>query len=242
MFSKYVDNGLDLNKDKHCDIEGWFVDKDGHHKPILRDRGMAKFDKAFKNRYDLLEIIDSFDAKSKLGDTEINSLHTYSLNEEDNYLSSPNVNKYLRENNRYDSRINERIKQIDFIINSYTLKKDINVFRGISIKNGEKYIKDFMSLKPGNWFYDSGFTSTSYSEDKAIEYGMLNSNNFIFFDITLRKGTHCVPLFKDDNTSNKEEFEILLGRKQKFTVKRVETLKASDSSYIHYIKVESRRC
>ena len=79
MYNKYIDNGIDLNKDRHCDIEGWFVDNEGHHKPVLRDRGMAKFDKAFKNRYDLYEIVNSFDAKSKLGDTDIDSLHTYSL-------------------------------------------------------------------------------------------------------------------------------------------------------------------
>ena len=241
MYNKYIDNGIDLNKDRHCDIEGWFVDKDGHHKPVLRDRGLAKIDKAFLNRYDLLDIINSFDAKSRLGETEIDSLHTYSLNEEDNYLSSPNVNKYLREEAKKDERLEKRIKQLDHIVNSYTLKKDINVFRGVSIKDGERYIKDFMSLRPGNWFFDDGFTSTSYSQDKAIEYGMLNNKNFIFFDITLRKGTHCVPLFKDNKTSKEDEFEILVGRRQKFTVKKVERIKSSDSSYIHYIKVESRR-
>lgn len=240
VYRSFIDNGIDLNKDRHCDIEGWFVDKEGHHKPVLRDRGLAKLDKAFKNRYDLYEIVSSFDAKIKLGDLEIDLLHTYTLNEDGNYLSSPTVNKYLRENGRNEKRLNERIRQLDFILDGYTLKRDLNVFRGISIIDGKDYINDFLKLKPGMKFHDLGFTSTTYSQEKAIEYGLKDSKSFIFLDITLKKGSHCIPLFKN-LTSEKEEFEILLKRKQIFIVKKVQTLKDKDSSYIYYIKVESSR-
>jgi hypothetical protein len=76
--------------------------------------------------------------------------------------------------------------------------------------------------------------------ETALRYGLEKSKSFIFMDITLSKGTHCMPLSKENKSSENEEFEILLKRKQVFRIDRVEKKYYNDKKdFILYIKMES---
>lgn len=234
---KYIDTGNDLNKDKHCDIDGWFVDKQGNHRPVIR---MIKSDlerKISNPQFYHLDIPNYFDMTGKLGGVELNPLYIYSLDDNNVDLSSPNLNKYLRESKKGDSNKDKRIRELDYLINSSTIKKDINVYRGISLISYKQYVRDILKLKVGDIYSDKGFLSTSHSARVAVDYALKSSPNIIIFEITLKKGTHGMPLFKEAGSTQKEEYEILLKRNQKFVVENIVVNEKRHS--VVYIKLRS---
>ena len=50
-FNYFIDKGNDWNNDGHCDIEGWFVDDKGHHRPVIRKLGDYKSYKVLHRKY-----------------------------------------------------------------------------------------------------------------------------------------------------------------------------------------------
>ena len=238
-FNYFIDKGNDWNNDGHCDIEGWFVDDKGHHRPVIRKLGDYKSYKVLHRKYLPDDLDKRLVGKGKFGNVDLSPLYVYSLNDPSEELSSPNLNNYLRKNKNGNSKVEKRIREIDYLIKSFTVSQEINVYRGISVIDAP-YIKELLGLKKGLYYYDDGFTSTSHSMETALRYGLEKSKSFIFMDITLSKGTHCMPLSKENKSSENEEFEILLKRKQVFRIDRVEKKYYNDKKdFILYIKMES---
>ena len=233
-----IDNGNDWDHDGPCDIEGWFVDKDGYHRPVIRRVESEKVKKALGAKYPPFDVPGYFDMNGSLGKVELDSLYTYTLNDTNDDLSSPNLNSYLRKGLKNDKEKDKRIREIDYLINSSILKKDLNVFRGISMVRGKEHVEELINIKEGAIYYDHGFTSTSYSQEIAIGYGLEKSKDMIFLDIRLKKGTKGMPLFEWDKTSRKNEYEILLKRGQKFKVEEKKIAKNGDKTIV-YIRLRS---
>lgn len=234
---QYIDAGNDLNNDKHCDLDGWFVDKNGNHRPVIRKITTAKELHLSNPKFKDVDVASYFDMNGSLGGIELNPLYVYSLDDQNIDLSSPNLNKYLRESGKNDSAKDKRIREIDCLINSSTLKKDLEVYRGVPLDFKKAYIKDILKLRPGDIYEDKGFLSTSHSQKVAVSYATKGSKDIIFFEINLKKGTHGMPLFKSIGSSDKEEFEILLKRNQKFVVENI--LAGEKTSKIVYVKLRS---
>ncbi len=237
MNKVYIDSGNDWNEDNHCDLDGWFVDKDGHHRPIIRRIKTESEIKIASPKFLSLDIASYFDINGTIGNVELSPLYIYTLDDENIDLSSPNLNRYLRGHENNDEQKDKRIRELDYLINSSKTKKPINVYRGMTLDYNKGYIKKILKLKSGDIYSDNGFMSTSHSQEIAVKYAMKNGNNIVFFDISLDKGTKAFPLFKENGSSEKQEYEVLLKRNQKFVVEKIT---ASDKeNIIVYIKLRS---
>jgi len=127
-----IDSGYDLNKDKHCDIEGWFVDKNGHHRPVLKE--LAKNRIPFGSElYKESEITNCFNISGDYYGRSLNSLYVYSINDDNDELSSPTLNKMLRGLMHPTYSAIKRIMEIDSLIKLSKTKQELTVFRGLKI-------------------------------------------------------------------------------------------------------------
>ena len=226
--SQYIDTGIDYNRDNHCDIEGYFLNKEKSHKGILR-KGNEKslvLKKKLEEEFDLdyNPQIFYFPTLREL-ELYVPYLKRYSLNNENDSYSSPRINRILRNGYRYfDIATNKTIWNLDMATKMFKTKKDMYVFRGIGGVIGfDNYLLKIARLKIGDEYSDNAFLSTSTNLFSACKFADAGKNDLVvILKMKLPSGTECVPIM----CNNKKENEILLGRDKHFRIIK------KDSSYV----------
>lgn len=132
------------------------------------------------------------------------------------------MNGYARTGNPMEHLWNEGIgskeelqKHVDTLDNLVKtvppLAQDTTLYRGVS----GKLSSELRSLQPGDSFTDKGFSSTSYDQDVAKQFGIWG----LVVVINAPKGTKALDI--DKLFDEPSESEVLLPRNTKFTVDSV---------------------
>lgn len=225
----FIDTGNDWNKDKHCDIEGYFVSKEGTHKAIHYKYDDVK-EKYNKHRYTNDHIYKTLIPSTDTTLLDLLPLTRYCADDEKDILSSPSINQYLRYSEKRDDYImNKQIKKLDNIIKYFTLTKPLVVYRG-ELLNNKPWAEKIKNLKVGDIFKRNEYVSTSFDIPSCATY-IFNKGEKVkycaFYEIELKAGTNAVHITKEirnmpNSKTNKEkidEHEILLGKGNIFRVK-----------------------
>ncbi len=231
-----LDIGYDFNKDKHCDLDGWFVNNNGNHKPVIRERTNFIDAKLKDPSYTPNELNNHFCAYGNYYGYKLSALNEYSLNDDEIELSSPNINNALRNSNINSLKLAERISHLDELISHFTIKDELVVYRGIPLSTNIPI--EMLKLKENDIYYDKAFMSTSYSMPHAVNYGLGGNIGMIFIQIKLKKNTNAVPIF-ESIAGKKDENEILINRGQKFVVKKRLCSKVKNNKYLIFYEMET---
>lgn len=119
------------------------------------------------------------------------------------------INRDLRnETYRDDERVKKDVENIDNAINkSPGVPENVVVYRGISAE-------DDPGFEVGSTFVDRGYTSTSFDDGVASEFG----------DVVIRVMVPAgAPAIYMDAFNDSDEFELLLPRNTEFTVRGITT-------------------
>ncbi len=214
-----IDYGNDFNKDKHCDLDGWFVDKDGFHVPVALSPEDKRNVLLKKTKYYTFSIPGKYRSYGYNTSIDVSVFKEYSENDPNNIFSSPNINKQLR-SGQIDYNVRERIYQLDAVMNKFVFGEKIQVYRGMGIDINEKHLSRYVHLREGDVITEKSFTSTSYSFERACFYAT-QKNKFctIVFEIDIYPGVKGVPLFvKNGSAGSGFEHEIVLERDLRFKV------------------------
>lgn len=219
--SIYVDTGIDYNKDNHCDIEGYFLNKDKMHKPICRHDNVKSVSLREKiaREFSLIYDDEHFDTPFFVAKEWERALYNYPLNDERKFDSSPLINHMLRNGSTITENITRiAVRNLDMATNAFTLRKDMYVFRGIGGSFfGPKYLLRLAQKNIGDVVVDQAFLSTSTSLFKACDFCDFDNENVdlaVIYKMKLKKGSKCAPIY----VNNKQESEILLPRCKRFRI------------------------
>lgn len=233
-----------MDKDRHCDICGKFVDENGEHNITITN---------LSDLFDLEETKDLnmsyYENNLPLNGQEIDAIYNYATNKKSNPLSSPSINKYLRNiRNDYDpyyldERV-EEINKIDNAINKFKLNKDIHVYRAYGLPKEEGIlhmeIYSFFLQENGITTYeDYGFLSTSTHKKGALAYfnsALKDNDVIVLLDIHVSKGTRCLPVQLNKNmVSNTKDFEVLFPRQTQIKVQNIIKFKYQNK-YVYILR------
>lgn len=234
----FVDYGNDWNNDKHCDIEGWFVNGNGNHRARSQEVSNKVEAKITAHTFGVLEIMDYFDIHSGTLEDSIKAAFTnYSYDDKGKRFGADEINNYCRFYRECDRELEDRISILSKTINETRIKKDLKVYRAISLK-APSFTKKVVNLKVGDVFSDAGFMSTSFSPFSAMEYVKKFNCPYSIFEISVKSGTNCYPLDRVFFSTKKEEHEILFDRNTKLLVKDKYITKDNNNKFVVVYRME----
>ncbi|WP_081484486.1 ADP-ribosyltransferase [Candidatus Arthromitus sp. SFB-mouse] len=136
---------------------------------------------------------------------EIKSIRKYSL------VDYKKINRFLLGEPKQNTKLEEKIKNIDSAIAKYNLEDDIIVYRGTE----RKYYED---LNEDDIIQEKVYYSTSLSKEVAEQFVIdrKNPSDGILVEIRAPKGSNV--LYIGNNGSFEFEQEMLIGRNTKYKV------------------------
>lgn len=136
---------------------------------------------------------------------EIKSIRKYSL------VDYKKINRFLSGETKQNTKLEEKIKNIDSAIAKYNLEDDIIVYRGTE----RKYYED---LNEDEIIQEKVYYSTSLSQEVAEQFVIdrKNPSDGILVEIRVPKGSDV--LYIGNNGSFELEQEMLIGRNTKYKV------------------------
>ncbi|MCQ2742292.1 MAG: ADP-ribosyltransferase [Bacilli bacterium] len=230
---QFIDRGYDANQDKHCDLDGWFVNRRGHHAPHELNVNIAN-SKGLLIPEDMKRTIhDSFYNIWPPSIDQKNAVRIYTKNDSISFSSGP-LNHALRNGFLTRDQVVQEYK-IEKAIQRYVVKKDITVFRGISGKRHDPKLRYLIEAQKGDVIMDKAFVSTTISIAHATTFAK-NVEDFdlsIMMEIRLKKGDVAAPT-EQLTAYHQNEYEILLNNRQKMKVleKDVDRIKGKTLVYL----------
>ena len=121
------------------------------------------------------------------------------------------INRFLSGEPKQNTKLEEKIKNMDSAIAKYNLEDDIIVYRGTD----RKYYED---LNEGDIIQEKVYHSTSLSQEVAEQFVIdrKNPSDGILVEIRVPKGSNV--LYIGNNGSFEFEQEMLIGRNTKYKV------------------------
>ena len=121
------------------------------------------------------------------------------------------INRFLSGEPKQNTKLEEKIKNMDSAIAKYNLEDDIIVYRGTD----RKYYED---LNEGDIIQEKVYYSTSLSQEVAEQFVIdrKNPSHGILVEIRVPKGSNV--LYIGNNGSFEFEQEMLIGRNTKYKV------------------------
>lgn len=241
LMSNIFENGIDLNKDGHCDLCGKFVDIDGHHN--LNNDFKTQIANIVSTQENINDKLD-YTSKYLMSRESSIAVKKYATNDLNNIDSSIYINLYLRD--MYDfsqkSRIflDETISKLDKAF-QYTVKEQFYVYRGISINRNCSLYKQLINIQTNGLTFandligEKGYLSTSINHKTAIDYLKASIKNHevgVFMKLMAGKNTKCVPLFFfDELVSNPWDKEVLFPRSSQIYIIKCYHYKTKNKEY-----------
>lgn len=121
------------------------------------------------------------------------------------------INRFLSGEPKQNTKLEEKIKNMDSAIAKYNLEDDIIVYRGTD----RKYYED---LNEGDIIQEKVYYSTSLSQEVAEQFVIdrKNPSEGILVEIKVPKGSNV--LYIGNNAAFESEQEMLIGRNTKYKV------------------------
>lgn len=153
------------------------------------------------------------------------------------YSIGTELNTAIRQNNLSQFGVQMRDGIIN-AINKFKLPKELKVYRGISIKESEFYIKFNTAHEFNSEIIGSLICSTSRKLERAI-YGAnknISGNIPIVFEIDLPKGYHALPV--EAIAKDYQEQEVILNA-PRYTISKIENWHWNDFNFKKiYVKIK----
>ena len=229
------ETGIDCNRDRHCDLCGWFVDPDENHRARrIRRKGAweerpewAKEDHHLESmaaeEFAAYYLIDSPYSKLDWIKERHKAILAYSENSRSG-VSCPAINGYLRsgkvQGGLAESDIASAAASMDSSISQFVLGRAVTLYRGMSFDPGARLLKEFdrdleailETDKPAS-FVDRGFMSLTRDLETMGAYASQDRPSIchVYMSVTIEKGTAAMPLsFSKGTAANMDDKEVLL--------------------------------
>ena len=229
------ETGIDCNRDRHCDLCGWFVDtKENHMARRIRRKGeweerpeWAKEDHHLEmmsaEEFASYYLIDSPYSKLGWNKDEHKAIFAYSENSLSG-VSCPAINGYLRSGtvpkDLAKSDIASAVASMNSSISRFVVGRTVTLYRGMSFDRGARLLKEFdrdleamlETDKPAS-FVDKGFLSATRSVETMGAYASMNRGGIchVYMSVTIEKGTAAMPLsFARGTAAKQNDKEVLL--------------------------------
>ncbi len=232
---RVYETGIDDNRDRHCDLCGWFVNEYERHRARLMHSEGARAEKLdwlltdfhleemSAEMFSTIFIRDNPYSRRDWNSREYIPIWTYSQNLPD-FFSCPAINNYLRYGIVPDgfatSRLDCRVQEMNLLIGRFVVNKPITLYRGMHFNPGDAYLgfldDAFKAMKTTGKpveFVEKGFMSTSRSLETAKSYALTTDSTqcHVYMSVTLEKGVAAMPLSHTrGTTAKKNDKEVLL--------------------------------
>jgi len=262
------ETGIDENKDKHCDICGWFVNPYDRHqaRPVMLplseilDPKWVDMDWHLE-RISAIEFAEEFIRDCPYSEPDYDKrkyadILRYSRNRDDE-LSCVVIQRYLR-NDIVTSGYGEKeicttIARMQLSICQFEVAKTITLYRGMSFDPGDPYLADLDGAyeawrrtgKPVKML-EKGFLSLTRSADAMNIYADDGNGgkHHVYIAATLDKGTCAMPLSKRMGTAaNGIDKEVLLPFGTEYHIIDMNRVPNGDGTYDYrmHILITDRR-
>jgi hypothetical protein len=233
------ETGIDCNRDRHCDLCGWFVDpKENHRARRIRRKGAweekpewAKEDHHLEmmpaEEFAAYYLVDSPYSKLGWNKDEHKAIFAYSENSLRG-VSCPAINRFLRNGtvpkDLAESDIASAVASMNSSISRFVLGRIVTLYRGMSFDRGARLLKEFdrdleailETDKPAS-FVDKGFMSLTRDLETMGIYASQGRPSVchVYMSVTIEKGTEAMPLsFSKGTAANMDDKEVLLRSSQ----------------------------
>ena len=232
---RVYETGIDDNRDRHCDLCGWFVNEyERHRARLMRSEGTRAekldwlltdfhLEEMSAEMFSTVFIRDNPYSRRDWNSCEYIPIWTYSKNSPD-MLSCVAINNYLRYGIVPDgfatSRLDCRVHEMNLLIGRFVVNKPITLYRGMHFNPGDAYLgflddayRTMQTTKRPEKFVEKGFMSTSRSLETAKDYASSKSPKVcrVLISVTLEKGVAAMPLSHTRGTAaKKNDKEVLL--------------------------------
>ena len=227
--------GIDDNRDRHCDLCGWFVNEyERHRARLMCSRGSREerpewsvsdhhLERMSAEEFSDVFIKDSPYAKSDWNPNKCSSVRAYSENLLRG-LSCKAVNCYLRSGvvpeDVSESQLIFFIGEMNASISSFVVDKPVTLYRGMRFRPGDAYLNAlddaFETMKATGrpaLLMEKGFMSTSRDYQTMWVYAASDDPSYchIHMSVTLERGVAAMPLsLSRGTTTKKNDKEVLL--------------------------------
>lgn len=116
-----------------------------------------------------------------------------------------------KEEDNYKGPDYMRIVILNYILSTFNLPFDLEVYRGIYYDENSKYL--FRSLRSNKEVVLRNFTSTSLYKSTGDFFSMTYGNPSVLFKIILPKGSHCAYIPNIMSVHNEDEIILPIGSK-----------------------------
>jgi len=262
---KIIDNGIDLDRDGHCDNCGWFVDRYGHHRAravfqhVNEEIQLSWNDEDIRlNNLNLESFVSEF-YEGKPYNMYTNQTYRlwplikrYSLNDPDQPLSCKSLNDFLRYeivNPKTDAiELMDTALSMNLAISKFRLKKNLITYRGLSFGKNDDFIRmldnAYVVLRNSKIypFIDNGFVSTTRDINYAKTVMLKNKKEvYVLCSYISLAGTHCMPLSEEWGTTiDDSEKEVLFKSMQKYYICGIQKYRVGNISYYNCIIINSK--
>lgn len=229
------ETGIDENRDRHCDLCGWFVNEYERHRARLMHFKLLREERPewseadhHLERMSAEEFSDAFIKDNPYSRLDWNpekysSIRAYSENLP-NGLSCAAVNGYLR-NGALPEGISEHelisfIYEMNASISNFIVDKLVTLYRGMRFRPGDAYLnklddalKEMRETGRPAKIIERGFMSTSRDYRTMRLYAASDELSYchVCISITLEKGVAAMPLsLSRGTTTKKNDKEVLL--------------------------------
>ncbi len=228
------DTGIDENKDKHCDLDGWFLnDYEMHRARLLPCKGAREerpewlaqdlhLERLSAEDFTGAFVKDSPYARSDWDPEKHSAIRAYSENSPDGY-SCAAVNGFLRWGEVKEGLTAEGLRAfaagMNLSISGFVFDKEITLYRGMRFKPGDPFLKTFdealsrmEETRMPVPYIEKGFMSASRSVETARTYAYSENTDIchVYMSVTIEKGVAAMPLsLSKGTTTKKNDKEVL---------------------------------
>ena len=256
------ETGKDENRDRHCDLCGWFVNRFQNHRArrIVHELSIdltpdweyedRHLDSMTAEEFSDYVIKDNPYARRDWDPNEFAEVLQYSENN-DREISCKVINEYLRDGkideafSRED--IEKTIEAMNSEIDKFKIGWGVTLYRGIWFEPGDEFLgmlDDCLETmdreKKPAVFAEKGFMSTTRSVETAEIYARSNEGNLchVYMSVTAEQGVSAMPLSASHGTAaNTSDKEVLFKSGQSYYIIGMKRKDMGEGRCDYYINI-----